>query len=173
MRYIYVLTIIILASCSDPVDSEMAVSANAHEPAFIAWHDMSETGLPITVLNDDPSIAPLQSVWNATFGRVELSNGDGLSMYITRDTTTCAARKQELAEGVFETTYVVETDTLIFYESGLPGGSNSYFHFFASFELKNERYTFENNPLIEFSEAEIRQMVYLVQKAKVSTTQHS
>src|SRR5690606_35596906 len=124
--------------------------------------DLSKGGLPLGIKMDPGVTLEMDARWNPAFGRMELQDDRGMSIFIVEDTVSCATKKAEIEGGIFTISYLIENDSLIFYKSTLPDGSTPYWHFFASFTVGNSHYTFENNPLVECTEGQIRAMTDLV-----------
>ena len=128
--------------------------------------DLSEGGLPLAIFAKGLKPDDLQAKWNETFGRMELTKDNSLTIFISQDTLSCKARKRDIESGIFEISYIEDTDSLIFYKTTLPDGSIPYWHFFASFELNKINYNFENDPLIECTEKQIKLMTELIMKIR-------
>ncbi len=166
MKYITsIFVLLIFSSACSTNDNDLPEKAGKNqEPEFVLV-DLSEGGgLPLVLKLDPGSSIEMDARWNSAFGRMELSNAHGVSIFVFEDTLSCASKKEEIEGGIFDISYIIETDTLIFYKSTLPDGSTPYWHFFASFPIGNSHYVFENNPLVECTEHQIKAMTALVGK---------
>jgi len=128
--------------------------------------DLSHGGLPLAILAEDLQPNDLHAKWNEAFGRMELTKDNSLNIFISQDTLSCMAKKQDIESGIFEISYIEDTDSLIFYKTTLPDGSAPYWHFFASFELNKVNYNFENDPLVECTERQIKLMTELIRNVR-------
>lgn len=164
MKYLYYICSVLLLcwSCKSdqPSPQKAEVQVSATEPYHII--NFSEGGLPLALrvpLGENPRIS---AQWNPVFGRMELSDEKGMSLFISEDTTSCATRKTEIENEIFKVKYLVDTEHLLFYKTALPDGSSPYWHFFASEKIGSGSYVFQNNPLVEFTEKEISYMTKIV-----------
>lgn len=154
---------ILLTSCSVS-DNDLPQELGQNQGPEFVLVDLSEGGLPLALKLNHGTTVEMETRWNSAFGRMELSNSHGMSIFVFEDTLSCATKKEEIEGGIFDISYIIENDTVIFYKSTLPDGSNPYWHFFASFPVGNSHYIFENNPLVECTEGQIRAMTDLVGK---------
>lgn len=166
MKYINsILAFILLAtscSTSDNVPPGEGDQVNLQTQSELV--DLSDGGLPLALKVNGQGSVKIVSKWNSAFGRMELSDSHGLNIFVFEDTVSCASKREEIEGGVFEISYIIDTETLIFYKSTLPDGSTPYWHFYASFPLGDSHYVFENNPLVECTEGQIEAMIGLVRK---------
>ncbi len=164
MKYIiYFLPVLIfLAACSDGDDSRLDPSPMDIERKATDVIDLSSGGLPLALEVGQGEEKNISASWNEVFGRMEITDSDDMSIFVIEDTLSCLSKKEEIEGGVFEVSYLVDTDSLIYYKTMLPDGSASYWHFFASFMVGDAHYVFENNPLIEVTEYQIERMTKLV-----------
>ena len=125
-------------------------------------YDLSSGGLPLALLVEPGASSDLKATWNSAFGRMEVSNKDDMSIFISQDTLSCKSKMEEIESGIFEVSYIVNTDSLIFYKTNLPDGHTPYWHFFASFPINGVHYVFENNPIIECTEKQIEAMTKII-----------
>lgn len=164
MKYINSIFLVLIlctgCSVSDNEPPEKAVAAEAAPQFEIV--DLSRGGLPLALKTEPGVTVELDARWNPAFGRMELSNAHDMSIFIVEDTLSVASKKADIEGEIFTISYLIETDSLILYKSTLPDGSTPYWHFFASFPVGNAHYIFENNPLIECTEGQIRAMTDLV-----------
>jgi hypothetical protein len=72
-----------------------------------------------------------------------------------------------LESGIFSIDYVEDRPDFILYKAALPDGSSPYFNFVKVFDYKGETHSVENNPLVEFSENEVRLMAEIVETLKL------
>lgn len=167
MKYIaYIFALIFLStscSTSDNVPPENTLQEQRESEIV----DLSAGGLPLALRVSAQSSVKIDSKWNSAFGRMELSGLHGLNVFVIEDTLSCASKKEEIEGGVFDISYIIETESLIFYKSTLPDGSTPYWHFYASFPLGDSHYVFENNPLVECTELQIEAMIGLVRNIVV------
>lgn len=169
MKYIACIFAIIFlftsCSTSDNVPPENADPEHQESQGEIV--DLSTGGMPLALKVNAKSTVKIDCKWNAAFGRMELSDAQGLNIFVFEDTLSCASKKEEIEGGVFEISYIIDTEKLIFYKSTLPDGSTPYWHFYASFPLGDSHYVFENNPLVESTEGQIEAMIGLVRNIVV------
>lgn len=115
--------------------------------------------------NEDPNIHPR---WNETFGRLELSGQKNDEIFIRESLTTCADKKKELNAGIFEVRFLEESDSLLVYETSVPGGEESYWNIFATIYSDNIAFTAEQNPLIAYNRDDIERMVSVIKRIKAN-----
>lgn len=141
-------------------DQLSPAETGAQKPTREAFRelDLSAGGLPLALRVPAASKPEISANWNASFGRMELTNPQGMSMFVTQDTLSCKSKKTDIEDGIFKIEYIVESDSLLYYKTTLPDGDSPYWHFFASFEIDGRSYNFENNPLVEFTEKEVKYM---------------
>lgn len=154
--------ILIIAACTTSENDPPSSAEPNYDLPQNEFMDLSDGGLPLALKVPSGSTFTLDTKWNAAFGRMELSDSYGLNIFVTKDTLSCAAKKEEIEGGIFNISYIIDNDSLIFYKSTLPDGSTPYWHFFASFPLGDSHYVFENNPLVECTENQIEAMTVLV-----------
>jgi len=165
MRYnLYSLfgLIFLISGCAPSEDLPPAGLEDISEKIELQKFDLSSGGLPLAVLFEPGESPDLKAIWNPTFGRMEVSDTNDMSVFISQDTLSCKAKMEEIESGIFEVSYIVKTDTLIFYKTNLPDGHTPYWHFFASFPIDGVHYVFENNPIIECTEKQIERMTEMV-----------
>ena len=154
--------VIFLVACSEGDDSppeNTAISAEKQPKEVI---DLSSGGLPLALELGQVDEKNISAQWNDAFGRMEITDSDDMSIFVIEDTLSCLSKKEEIEGGIFEVSYLIDTDSLIYYKTVLPDGSTPYWHFFASFKVGDAHYVFENNPLIEVTENQIETMTKLV-----------
>jgi hypothetical protein len=131
-------------------------------------YDFSAQGLPLFIEAPGGVIDSLQVQWQPSFGRLEIQSKSGVHLFIQKDTLSCPGKKLELENGVLVNDFIEKNDSLLIYKTTTPEGQLAYYHFFASFPIDSVNYTFQNNPLVEYSEADIRRMTRLVKKIEGS-----
>lgn len=151
-------------SVSDTDPPGIAVIDEAISESSIV--DLSHGGLPLGIHIDQGITLEMDAKWNSAFGRMELTDRRDMSIFIVEDTLSVGTKKAEIEGGIFTISYLIENDSLIFYKSTLPDGSTPYWHFFASFPVGDSHYVFENNPLVECTEGQIRAMTDLVERVR-------
>lgn len=163
-KYIYSIfsMVFLLSGCSLSENSPPPESEDAEEEIVYLKYDLSSGGLPLALLVEPGDTPDLRTSWNATFGRMEVSDKRDMSIFISEDTLSCKSKMEEIESGIFEVTYIEKSDSLIFYKTNLPDGHTPYWHFFASFPVNGIHYVFENNPIIECSEKQIERMTKIV-----------
>jgi len=154
--------LVFLAACSDGDDSRMEPAAMDIDRQATQIIDLSSGGLPLALEIEQGEEKNISANWNEVFGRMEITDSDDISIFVVEDTLSCLSKKEEIEGGVFEVSYLVDTDSLIYYKTMLPDGSTPYWHFFASFMVGDAHYVFENNPLIEVTENQIERMTNVV-----------
>lgn len=165
MRYtVYSIFILMLlvSGCIPGENSPPPGSEDIEEKVEYQKHDLSSGGLPLALLVEPGVSSDLVATWNPIFGRMEVSDKEDMSIFILQDTLSCKSKMEEIESGIFEVTYIVNTDSLIFYKTNLPDGHTPYWHFFASFQIDGVHYVFENNPIIECTEKQIEAMTEIV-----------
>lgn len=163
-KHIYFLSVVLFFfSCTPENDSADAINKASASESFQTY-DLSTGGLPLAIMlpsGEDPQIT---AQWNPSFGRMELTDPQGMNLFISQDTLSCDTKKLELEEGIFKIEYIIDSDSIIFYKSMLPDGSSPYWHFFASFDIGGKNYNIENNPLIEFTSNQVKHMTEIARK---------
>lgn len=153
-----------LVGCSGAEEIPPNSASTVSDTQAMEFIDLSSGGLPLALAVDQGEDIDFSAEWNATFGRMEITDSDDLSIYVFQDTLSCDAKKEEIENGVFDVSYLIDSDSLIFYKTMLPDGSTPYWHFFASFLVGDVHYVFQNNPLIEVSEYQAKRMTEIVGK---------
>lgn len=151
-------------SCAVNENEEPVVIEENEEVVIHRQIDLSAGGLPLGLIEVPGEEAEVSTVWNPTFGRMEVDLKPDVSIFIKQDTVSIASKIAEIESGVFEITYLAKTDSLIFYKTSLPGGIAPYWHFFASFPIDGMYYNFENNPIIECNQRQIEKMLGFVSR---------
>lgn len=163
-NYFYILGLgFILCACSTPDVTPKDESSGTVSHGQFHFIDLSEGGLPLALRVPLGVTPDIHVEWDATFGRMVLTGPSGISIFITADTLSLQTRKREIENGIFKITYLLQTKHLLYYKSTLPDGASPYWHYFASFEIGGKNYVFENNPLIEFTEEEVKRMTEITQ----------
>jgi hypothetical protein len=129
---------------------------------------LAEAGLPLKIKVDDTTNHSISKRWNATFGRLEITNEEGNQIFISEEVMSCNQKKEELEAGVLDIEYRILNDSLLYYISMVPGGDQSYPGFFAVRNINGAAYSFENNPLKEFTEGQVQSMIQLVMSIESS-----
>jgi hypothetical protein len=155
-RYFIWLAIVICACAAE--EQRMVTPKLPVERTSRAIVRLDEQGMPITLEVDSEVLPHLSFQWNADFGRMEVDLPLNNQVFILQDDLDCTAKREELETGIFEISYLINTDSLLVYESRIPEGNVSYWHFFRVFELEGIRYYAENNPLIECSKNDVKLM---------------
>ncbi len=157
-KHIYFLIIFSLSFSCTP-ENDFVDAKNKEKPVeSFQKYDLSEGGLPLAIKLPFGQNPQIQAQWNASFGRMELTDPQGMNLFISQDTLSCSTKKIELEDGIFKIEYLIDSDSIIYYKSMLPDGSSPYWHFFASFDIGGKNYNIENNPLIEFTPQEVKHM---------------
>ncbi len=139
------------------------------EPEFFV--PFNHASFPLAAFTDDGQFPGLSARPNDTFGRMELQDERGLSLFVMEDSTTCVSKKEEIESGIFQIEYVVDNERILAYKSSLPDGSESYHHLFASLLLNGTHYTLESDPLVSYNQSELRQLIDLVNSIRYHTPQ--
>ena len=162
--YLYAIfgLIFLIWGCTPTENSPPSDSDGMGGKMVYQKYDLSSGGLPLALLVKPDESFDLIATWNAAFGRMEVSDKNDMSVFISQDTLSCKSKMEEIESGIFEVTYIVNTDSLIFYKTNLPDGHTPYWHFFASFPIDGVHYVFENNPIIECNEKQIEVMTKIV-----------
>lgn len=157
-KHIYFLIIVFISFSCTPENDSVDANNPANAAESFQKYDLSAGGLPLAIKMDSGENPQIQAEWNASFGRMELTDPLGMNLFISQDTLSCNTKKMELEDGIFKIEYLIDSDSIIYYKSMLPDGSSPYWHFFASFEIGGKNYNIENNPLIEFTPKEVKHM---------------
>lgn len=168
--YIYSIfsLVFLISGCTPGENSPPPGSDDVEKKTEYQKYDLSSGGLPLALLTEPDESPDLTATWNAAFGRMEVFDKDDMSIFISQDTLSCKSKMEEIESGIFEVSYIVNTDSLIFYKTNLPDGHTPYWHFFASFAIDGVHYVFENNPIIECTEKQIEVMTEIV--GQISST---
>jgi|SRR5690554_4201879 len=163
-NYIYPIfsLVFLFSGCVPGENSPPAVSQDVEERVEYLKYDLSSGGLPLALLVEPGETPSLTATWNSAFGRMEVSDKRDMSIFISEDTLSCKTKMEEIESGIFQVSYIINTDSLIFYKTTLPDGHTPYWHFFASFPINGVNYVFENNPIIECTEKQIEAMTKIV-----------
>jgi hypothetical protein len=156
-------------SCSIREDEKPEDKINKPKPELEQSHyDFGDHGLPLSIEARQGFIDSFQVQWKPAFGRLEIQSKNGAHFFIQKDTLSCPAKELALKADVLRNEIIESNDSLFIYRTTAPEGQLAYHHFFASFSIDSVNYTFQNNPLVEYSEADIRQMTRLVKKIEGS-----
>ena len=162
--YIYLIfsLVYLISGCTQGENSPPPGADDMEEKVEYLKYDLSSGGLPLALLVEHGEMPSLKATWNSAFGRMEVSDKRDMSIFITQDSLSCKSKMEEIESGIFRVSYIVKTDSLIFYKTNLPDGHTPYWHFFASFPINGVHYVFENNPIIECTEKQIEAMTNIV-----------
>ena len=163
-NYLYPIfsLVFLISGCTRDDNSPLPALEDMDGKVEYQKYDLSSGGLPLALLVEPGEMPSLTATWNAAFGRMEVSNKRDMSIFISQDTLSCKSKMEEIESGIFQVSYIVNTDSLIFYKTNLPDGHTPYWHFFASFSINGVHYVFENNPIIECTEKQIEAMTQIV-----------
>lgn len=162
-RIIPVIIALSLASCGR-FEEEQNLQPAPEENPYANWveHSLQPFGMDVALKVPGPLNNAVEIRRNDNFGRIEFSAGESVDFIITGDFESVNTRKFDLESGIFSIEYVEDSPDFILYKAMLPDGSSPYFNFVKVFEYRGEKYSVENNPLVEFSEDEVRLMAGIV-----------
>ena len=170
MKHILIVILgLILYSCNDLIE-DLGIGEKSSETGVntAVYQDLSRYGMKIALTWPSDTLGDLKVKWNDHFGRVECSAGKHADFFICNDIENSIERKKfDLETGVFSVQYIEEGEDLLFYKTTLPDGSAPYYHFHKSIGSGDEVYHFESNPLIEFTEKDVRFMIELVSQTLI------
>lgn len=151
-RYIIIyLAFTLLASCT----SEKVSDEGKKESVKVSWKAKE---LPFSLLVSPDTKELLSANWNSAFGRLEMEIPPSREVFVLQAEYGVEDKMADLNLDVFEIHYLVKTDSLLIYESTIPSGNVSYWHFFRSFSINDKHYYAENNPLIECTKNDVMLM---------------
>ncbi|MCA1751693.1 MAG: hypothetical protein ABR572_02230 [Cryomorphaceae bacterium] len=158
-RLIPLILVLIVSSC-DRFEEEHTPKVVVQENPHRDWvdHSLQPFGLDVSVMVPPHLTDKVEIRRNESFGRIELSAGGSVDFIMSSDFESVNSRKFDLESGIFTIEYVEDHSDFILYKAALPDGSLPYFNFVKVFDYKGELYAVENNPLVEFSEKEVRLM---------------
>lgn len=161
------ILLLLTASC-DPSEKghppQLVAKMNPHED----WvrHSLQPFGMKLELRVPKALSKEVKIRRNDNFGRIEFSAGESVDFIISGDFESVSARKFELESGIFTIEYVEDQPEFILYKAALPDESSPYFNFVKVIAYQGEKYVVENNPLVEFSEKEVRLMSEIVETIK-------
>ncbi len=128
---------------------------------YAAWHTLHlvELGEHVTMAIPQELRDVLKMRWNESFGRLEISAGKSLDMLISESLEDVEYKRFDLERGIFEVIYLEEDAEYVFYKTSLPDASTVYYHFYLVKQIDGRMLQVENNPLVEFTEEEVGQML--------------
>jgi hypothetical protein len=121
--------------------------------------------IKVAVLNKNTEPSEPLVIFNEATGKLEVTSGKKVSYQVTELELNLDERKKQLESGIFKISYTTNQPDQIIYRSELPDGSNAYYHFVLIKKLDNRTFVFEDNPLLQFNESEIKLMVEGILKA--------
>jgi len=122
--------------------------------------------LPLVILVPEGQDLELHSRWNETFGRLELTGAGNDEIFIKESEITCADKKRELNSSIFELSFLEDSDSLLIYQTSVPGGEESYWNVFAVVKGDSISYTAEQNPLIAYNREDILRLSSIIKRIK-------
>jgi hypothetical protein len=122
--------------------------------------------LPLVLLVPDGQDNHLHSRWNETFGRLELIGDENDEIFIKESEITCEDKKRELNSSIFQVSYLEESDSILIYQTSVPGGEESYWNVFAVLRNDSTSYTAEQNPLIAYDREDIARLSSIIKRIK-------
>lgn len=150
----------VISSCTtlDKSSPSEGAYVSPFSPVGLDQFDMN-----ITLMLPDSLAGSADLHWNSSFGRLEVSAGQGIYFYIVEDGLGTKDKKEELKREIFETEIEIDNDQELLYALSLPEGSVYYYNYFAIAEIHGRKYSFENNPLVECSRTDAYQMRDIIQ----------
>ena len=124
--------------------------------------------LPLALRIPENEALTISSRWNETFGRLELIGQENDMVFIQESETTCLEKQNELDAGIFNVSYVEQSDSLLVYKTSVPGGKESYWNVFASIKIGDTRYVIEQNPLIAYNREDIIRITDIIKRIKAN-----
>lgn len=172
MKYIPLLFVLSISVACTPVDE---INLNEEFEADTAVSRLSELslspyGMDILLGIPEELENKVEVRRNDNFGRIEVSAGSSVSFFITTDFESLHSLKRDLEAGIFEIEYVEDRPDFILYKATLPDGSSPYYNFVKTVEYNGEVHVIENNPLMEFSEEDIRLMAGIAETVNSTVT---
>ena len=158
-QYIIALAFLILSSCAPQSDKE----EDEKEPTKTLWRAKE---LPFTLSVSPESKKLISAHWNAAFGRLEMEIPPSREVFVLQADYGVEDKIADLNLDVFQIHYLVKTDSLLIYESTIPSGNVSYWHFFRSFSIDGKDYYAENNPLVECTKNDVMLMSEIFRKIR-------
>lgn len=122
--------------------------------------------LPLAILVPNGQDFELHSRWNETFGRLELIGQDNDEIFIRESEITCEDKKRELNSSIFQVSYLEASDSILIYQTSVPGGEESYWNVFAVLHDDSTSYTAEQNPLIAYDREDITRLSSIIKRIK-------
>jgi hypothetical protein len=143
----------------------MLVACNSVEPPAVPDPSPREQkrlwepkALPFALQVDSTYAQKMEERWNSSFGRLEIEISPQREVFVLQSDYDVSKKLADLDLEIFENEFLIRSDTLLIYESRIPEGSSSYWHFFRTFEVNGESYYVENNPLIACTKSDVELM---------------
>lgn len=148
---IFYIALVLSFSCA-PEEKQEDVRT---ETGKVAWEAKE---LPFTLMVSPDSKDLLTARWNSAFGRLEMDIPPSREVFVLQSDYGVEDKITDLDLDVFEIIYLIKTDSLLVYESTIPAGNVSYWHFFRTFSIDGKPFYAENNPLVECTKNDVMLM---------------
>lgn len=168
MKHIQFLFVLALAlSCAPGTENEFGEEFdNEVASTRLAELSLAPYGMDIILGIPEELMSKVEVRRNENFGRIEVSAGASVSFFVTTDFESLQSLKRDLEAGIFKIEYVEDRPDFILYRATLPDGSSPYYNFVKTVAYNGEVHVIENNPLMEFSEDDIRLMAGIAESVQ-------